>query len=229
MPPFHSRSTGALRIAVMSSAGVSESTTPPCPAPRATCGLSGIDLAARGNTPPPGEISDGRSRPTTTGAGRTAARARRTRPPGPGSGSRKTCRWSNAATSRMCSRQQHPVAEHVAAHVADADDREVLVWMSTPSSRKCRLTRLPGPARGDAHRLVVVARRAAGGERVAQPEAVVGRDAVGDVGERGRALVGGDDEIGVVAVVADHPRRGHDLARPTRLSVRSSRPRMRVR
>ena len=35
------------------------------------------------------------------------------------------------------------------------------------------LDRLPGAAGGDAHRLVVVADRAAGGERVAEPEAVV--------------------------------------------------------
>ena len=35
------------------------------------------------------------------------------------------------------------------------------------------LHRLPGAAGGDAHRLVVVADRAAGGERVAEPEAVV--------------------------------------------------------
>ena len=37
----------------------------------------------------------------------------------------KTWRWSNAATSRICV-EQHPVAEHVAGHVADADDRERL-------------------------------------------------------------------------------------------------------
>ena len=70
------------------------------------------------------------------------------------------------------------------------------------------LDALPGAARRDAHRLVVVARRAARGEGVAQPEAVVGGDLVGDVGERRRALVGGDHEIGIVAVVAHHDRRG---------------------
>ncbi len=43
-------------------------------------------------------------------------------------------------------REQHAVAEHVARHVADADDGEVLVLcMSMPSSRKWRLTLSQAP------------------------------------------------------------------------------------
>ena len=109
-------------------------------------------------------------------------------------------------------REQHAVAEHVAGHVADADDGEVLRLGVDAELAEVPLDRLPRAARGDAHRLVVVARRAAGGERVAQPEAVVDRDVVGDVGERRRALVGGDDEVGVVAVVPDDLRRRDDVA-----------------
>ena len=74
------------------------------------------------------------------------------------------------------------------------------------------LHRHPGATRGDAHLLVVVAGRAAGGEGVAQPEAVLGGDAVGDVGEARRALVGGHHQVGVVAVVAHHLLRRHHLA-----------------
>ncbi len=59
---------------------------------------------------------------------------------------------------------------------------------------------------------MVVAGRAAGGERVAQPEAVGLGDTVGDVGEGRGALVGGDDQVGVVLVVADHVGRVDDLA-----------------
>ena len=70
----------------------------------------------------------------------------------------------------------------------------------------------PGAARRDRHLLVVVAGRAAGGEGIAQPEVVRGRDLVGDVGERRRALVGGDHQIGIVAVMAHHALRRHDLA-----------------
>ena len=69
--------------------------------------------------------------------------------------------------------QQHPVAEHVAGHVADADDGEVLGLGVDAELAEVPLDRLPRAARGDAHRLVVVADRAAGGERVAEPEAVV--------------------------------------------------------
>ena len=82
------------------------------------------------------------------------------------------------------------------------------VWVSMPISRKWCLTRLPGAPGGDAHRLVVVADRAAGGERVAEPEPVVVGDAVGDVGERGGALVGGHHQVGVVAVAAHHRSGG---------------------
>ena len=35
---------------------------------------------------------------------------------------------------------------------------------------------------------------------------------VGDIGKGGRALVGGDDQIGIIAVVAHHVARRHDLA-----------------
>ena len=55
MPPFHSRSTGARRIAWMTSVGVARSASVPSAA-RAS-GDSAIDFALRGNTPPPAEIS----------------------------------------------------------------------------------------------------------------------------------------------------------------------------
>ena len=110
-------------------------------------------------------------------------------------------------------REQHAVAEHVARHVADADDGEVgRLRRRCPSSRKWRFTDSQAPRAVIAHRLVVVAGRAARGERVAEPEAVLDRDLVGDVGERGGALVGRDDEVRVVAVVAHDVGRRHDLA-----------------
>ena len=59
MPPFHSRSTGALRQALISSAGVSASTVLARPSAARIGSLIGIDLAVRGNTPPPAEISAG--------------------------------------------------------------------------------------------------------------------------------------------------------------------------
>ena len=73
------------------------------------------------------------------------------------------------------------------------------------------LDRNPRALGGDAHRLVVVAVGAAAGEGVAEPEAALERDGVGDVGEGRGALVGGDDEIGIVAVVDDDVGRVDDL------------------
>ena len=101
-------------------------------------------------------------------------------------------------------REQHAVAEDVAAHVADADGGEGVVFLDVFAEQaEVALHRFPRAARGDADAFVVVACRAAGGEGVAEPEVVFGGDAVGDVGEFGGAFVGGDDEIGVVFVVAD--------------------------
>ncbi len=74
------------------------------------------------------------------------------------------------------------------------------------------LDRFPGPLGRNAHRLVVVAGGASGGEGVAEPEAVGLGYAVGDVGEARRALVGGDHQIGIVIVVDDDALRGQHLA-----------------
>ena len=74
------------------------------------------------------------------------------------------------------------------------------------------LHRFPGAARGDAHDLVVVAGRAAGGEGVAQPIVVLDRNRVGNVGEGRGALVGGDHQIGVVTLVAHHAVGRNDAA-----------------
>ena len=54
MPPFHSKSTGALRIAEISSLGVmvARSSRSICRA----ASLSVSDFALRSKTPPPGEI-----------------------------------------------------------------------------------------------------------------------------------------------------------------------------
>ena len=114
-------------------------------------------------------------------------------------------------------RPQHPVAEDVARHVADADDRERLALGVVPELAEVPAHALPGAAGGDAERLVVVAGRAAGRERVAEPEAVLDGDRVRGVRERRRALVGGDDEVGVVAVVDAHARGMHDRARHHRV------------
>jgi hypothetical protein len=108
-------------------------------------------------------------------------------------------------------RQQHAVAEHVTGHVPDTGDGEVVALHVEAERPEVPPHRDPGATGGDSHRLVVVALGAAGGERVAEPEPVVVGDRVGDVGEPRGALVGGDDEIRVVAVVPDHARRRHDL------------------
>ena len=56
MPPKKSSSTGALRIAFITSCGVARALAKPIAA--CACGASTISFAARENTPPPGEMSD---------------------------------------------------------------------------------------------------------------------------------------------------------------------------
>ena len=72
---------------------------------------------------------------------------------------------------------------------------------------------LPGAARGDAHLLVVIARRAARREGIAEPEMIVFRKCIGDVGEGRRALVGGDHQIGIIAVAPHGIGRRFDACR----------------
>ena len=110
-------------------------------------------------------------------------------------------------------REQHPVAEHVARHVADAGDREVGRLDVPPQLAEVPLDCLPGAPRRDAHRLVVITVRASGGERVAEPEPVVGRDLIGDVGEGCGALVGGHDQVWIILVVSHDLRRRDAFAR----------------
>src|ERR1700704_1579205 len=68
----------------------------------------------------------------------------------------------------------------------------------------------PRSARGDAYLLVVIALATAGGESIAKPMALLSRDRVGDVGKGGSALVGGDNEIGVIAIVPHGVVGRHD-------------------
>ncbi len=99
MPPFQSRSTGARSTAWIRSVGAIRSASTPSAA-RAS-GDSGIDFADRGKTPPPAEITL-RSKSSHDDDGSANSRSRSANEAsGSGSGSMKTCRWSNAATSRI--------------------------------------------------------------------------------------------------------------------------------
>ena len=109
--------------------------------------------------------------------------------------------------------QQHAVAEHVAAHIADSDDGEVLTLGVDAHLAEVALHRLPRTFGGDRHGLVVVPHRTAGGERISEPEPASLRDTVGDVGEGGRSLIRGDHQVGVIGISAHHPRRRHHLTR----------------
>src|SRR5262249_53995733 len=145
-----------------------------------------------------------------------------------GFGSMKMWRWSNAAIRRVCLDSSMPLANTSPGMSPAPDPGEACGWPLRPRGPQGGLTgcpapiaaeraevaldRFPGALRGDAHALVVVADRAARGERIAEPEAVVAGDRVGNVGKRRRALVGCDDEIGIVAVVTHAILRMHDLA-----------------
>ena len=108
--------------------------------------------------------------------------------------------------------QQHAIAEHVARHVAAADNADRLALHVDAHFGEMTLHRNPGAASGDAHRLMVIAVGAAAGEGIAQPEVAILRDRIGDVAEGRGALVRRDDEIGVVAVAHDDFGRVRDIA-----------------
>ena len=122
MPPFQSTSTGARRIVEISSFGVKAVRS--VPSRFRASALSVMDFSVRGNTPPPGESSDD----VVVG------------PAGPGQLEQPLAlgeghRWVGIGVDEDVAvvergdqldvpRAQHAVAEHVAGHVADADDRE---------------------------------------------------------------------------------------------------------
>ena len=131
-------------------------------------------------------------------------------------------RWSNAATSRRLSHSSMPLPK-------TSPDMSPMPTTVIGSGRRrgrdaaVAAHALPRATRGDAHLLVVVAVAATGSERVAEPEAVLGGELVGDVAERRRALVGGHHEVGVGLVV--HDTVGRVTTTPsTTLSVTSSTP-----
>ena len=130
--------------------------------------------------------------------------------------------WLKAPTSFMW-RLRSTAAEHVARHVPDTDDGEVLHLDVLAELPEVAAHRLPGSPRRYAHLLVVVADGATRGEGVAEPEAVLGREAVGDVREGRRALVRRDDEVGVV-IVYSVTSGGGTISSPEILSVISACP-----
>ena len=110
-----------------------------------------------------------------------------------------------------CPRLLHGIAEHVARHVADTDGGERGITDVEVHFAEVALHRFPGAAGGNAHFFMVVTGRTAGGESVVEPEPVLARDCVGDVGEGRGAFIGGDDEIGIVVIVAHDILGWNDL------------------
>ncbi len=131
---------------------------------------------------------------------------------GSGSGSMKMWRWSKAASRRVSFDSSMALPNTSPDMSPTPMAVNGWLWMSRPSSRKWRFTASQVPLRRDAHLLVVVAVAAAGREGVAQPEAALFGDGVGDVGEGGGALVGGDHQIGIVLVVAHDMLGRHHAA-----------------
>ena len=109
--------------------------------------------------------------------------------------------------------RQHAVAKDVTGHVAYSDDPDGIGLYVDPELMKVATHRHPGAAGGDAHGFVVVAVGAARREGIAQPEAVLLAERVGEVGEGCGPFVGGDHQVGVRAVPRHHLRGVDDLAR----------------
>ncbi len=107
--------------------------------------------------------------------------------------------------------QQHAVAEHIAAHIADAHHGKGRCLDILARFPEVPLNALPGTAGGNTHLLVVVAGTAAGGKGIAQPEAVFIGQAIGDIRKGRGALVSGHHQIRVIAIMTDHGGRRHHL------------------
>ena len=128
----------------------------------------------------------------------------------------------------MVRRAQHAVAEHVARHIADARDRERDFGNIDIHLAEMPFHGFPGAARRDADLFVVVARRSTGREGIVEPEPVFAGDGIGKIRKCCGALVGGDHQIRIVAVMANHVHGRHHVL-PSRLSVMSSMVDMKMR
>ena len=105
---------------------------------------------------------------------------------------------------RHSGRQQQPVAEHIARHVTNAGHADGLGLHVGAQFAEMPLHRNPRALGGDGHRLVVIAIAATRREGIAQPEALALGNAIGGVGKGCGALVGGNHQIRVGRIVADH-------------------------
>ena len=108
-------------------------------------------------------------------------------------------------------RQQHAVAEHIAAHIADAHHGKGRCLDILARFPEVTLDAFPGTAGSNAHLFVVVAGAAARGKSITQPETVFFGQAIGDIRKGGGALVGGHHQIGIIAIMANHGGRRHYL------------------
>ena len=106
-------------------------------------------------------------------------------------------------------RQQHAIAKHVTRHVTNTGNCEAAGLGIDRQAAEMPLDRFPGTARGNAHLLVVITDRSSGGKGVAEPEAVIRRHAVGNVGKGGCAFVCCHHQIRVVLVMAHYVYRRH--------------------
>ena len=109
-------------------------------------------------------------------------------------------------------RKQQSVAEDVSGHIADTGDGECLGLRIDAHLPKMAFDALPAATRGDAHLLVVIARRATRSKGVTEPEAIFDRYGVSDIGERRRTLVRGNHQVRVVRVAPLDVLRRHDFA-----------------
>src|ERR1700759_5087392 len=89
-----------------------------------------------------------------------------------GVGVNKDVAMIERADQTQMPRHQHAIAKDVARHVSDTDDGHIVRLDVASELAEMAFDEFPSPARGDAHRLVVVARRAARGERIAEPKTI---------------------------------------------------------
>ena len=108
------------------------------------------------------------------------------------------------------SAQQHAIAKDVTGHVAAPDDRYGVALDVDPQFREMPLDGNPCSARGNAHRLMVISIGAAGRESVPEPVALLNGYGVGHIRKGSCALVGCNDEIGIVLIVAHRRWRMND-------------------
>ncbi len=97
-------------------------------------------------------------------------------------------------------RQQHTITEHVTGHITNSNTGEISGLAIDTNFAEVPFYCFPAATGRDAHFLMVIAVRTAGGKGIAQPETVIFRDTIRNIREGRRTFVGRNNQVRIIFI-----------------------------